>query len=527
MNDEKQQKAVIYCRVSSVAQVTRGHGLDSQESRCRDFAQFKGYEVDSVFRDEGVSGNLIDRPGIKAMLKHLRKGRRSARYVVLIDDISRLARDIRAHWDLRDAITKTGAALESPAIEFGTDSNGRMFESVVAVTAQHAREVNKERVISRMQARVRDGYYIFAPIIGYRFDKVPGHGKMLVPDEPNASLVREALEGFASGRFQSATEVKRYLERFPTIRRNKHGEVRLQTVIDMLERPLYAGYITVGKWDIYLQPGKHEPLISFATWQRIQKRLNGNAHAPARKDLSADFPLRGFVACPECGNAMTAAWSKGRSNHYGYYFCQTRGCGNRRKSIRKEQIEADFERLLRQLRPSRSLFETAYTMMRNLWQARVENMKACAKAAQVEIVRLERKTEKLVERILNTETDALVTAYEKQVRKLEEEKIALLERADTQAKPKLDFERTYRTAMSFLANPWKLWDSGLLEHKRMVLRLAFSGLVPYCPETGYRTAETTLPFKLLGGPHADKCKLVEAAGIEPASASPLPSVLHV
>ncbi len=117
-----------------------------------------------------------------------------------------------------------------------------------------------------MRARVLSGYYIFAPVPGYKFDKVEGHGKMLVPDEPNASNVREALEGFAAGRFQTATEVKRFLEGFATTPKNKKGEVRLQTVIDMLERSLYAGYITIVKWDIHLHPGKHEPLISFETW---------------------------------------------------------------------------------------------------------------------------------------------------------------------------------------------------------------------------------------------------------------------
>lgn len=57
--------AVIYTRVSSKAQLRKGDGLASQEQRGREFATFKGYEVLQVFRDEGVSGGIVDRPAIK------------------------------------------------------------------------------------------------------------------------------------------------------------------------------------------------------------------------------------------------------------------------------------------------------------------------------------------------------------------------------------------------------------------------------------------------------------------------------
>ena len=55
----RKQTAVIYCRVSSIKQSTRGDGLASQETRCREFATYKGYAVAEVFKDD-ASGGLID-----------------------------------------------------------------------------------------------------------------------------------------------------------------------------------------------------------------------------------------------------------------------------------------------------------------------------------------------------------------------------------------------------------------------------------------------------------------------------------
>jgi len=39
------QKVLIYCRVSDTKQKTEGHGLDSQEHRCRQWATLRDYDV--------------------------------------------------------------------------------------------------------------------------------------------------------------------------------------------------------------------------------------------------------------------------------------------------------------------------------------------------------------------------------------------------------------------------------------------------------------------------------------------------
>lgn len=83
------QKAVIYCRASSQKQVTKGDGLGSQETRCREYAGHKNYKIVEVFRDEGISGSMINRPSMQAMLKFLQKHKRKEEHVVIIDDISR------------------------------------------------------------------------------------------------------------------------------------------------------------------------------------------------------------------------------------------------------------------------------------------------------------------------------------------------------------------------------------------------------------------------------------------------------
>ena len=122
--------AIIYCRVSHSKQATKGDGLTSQETRCREFARYRGYDVVDVFTDD-MSGSLTTRPGMKAALSFLRK-HKAREPVIIIDDISRLARGIEAHLQLRSSISSAGGKLESPSIEFGEDSDSRLVENLLA-----------------------------------------------------------------------------------------------------------------------------------------------------------------------------------------------------------------------------------------------------------------------------------------------------------------------------------------------------------------------------------------------------------
>lgn len=114
-------KAVIYCRVSSKRQVKEGHGLDSQETRCREHARRLGYDVLETFPDKAVSGGKLHRPSFNRLLAYVEA--QDSAVAVIIDDISRFSRDIESHWALRRALKAVGGKLESPSVQFGEDAH--------------------------------------------------------------------------------------------------------------------------------------------------------------------------------------------------------------------------------------------------------------------------------------------------------------------------------------------------------------------------------------------------------------------
>lgn len=507
--------AVIYARVSSVAQMQKGHGLGSQETRCREFARLKGYEVAEVFCDEAVSGGLIDRPGMLAMLKYLKANRR-AEHVVLIDDISRLARDMKAHLDLRDAIAAAGARLESPSIEFGEDSDSILVENLLASVSQHQRQKNAEQTRNRMRARIQNGYWPFISCIGFKHVHSPGQGKVLVRDEPLASIIQEGLEGYASGRFETQAEVKRFFESFPVFPKDRYGVVRNQFVTDTLTKTLYAGYVEAPDWGVSLRKGQHEGLISFETFERIQKRLKEGARAPARPDLNADFPLRGAITCACCERPLTASWSKSKTGvKHPYYSCFNRTCSEKGKSIRRDQIEGDFAALLESLTPAPSLFDLVRALVKHGWDQRLAQAHAFAKTFAKDIQGIEKQIDSLLERIVEASNPTVITAYENKIAKLEREKLVLEEKRVSSGLVRGTFEEMFELAMFFFANPSKLWVSGSHMHRRLVLKLTFADRLQYCRKSGFRTPEMALPFKALASFREGERVMAERGGFEP------------
>ena len=161
--------SVIYCRVSSVKQVTEGHGLDGQEKRCRDYAARKGYQVLEVFRDEAISGGLINRPQMERLIAFLEAS--DEEVVVIIDDIKRLARNVEGHFELKMQIYSRGGRIESPSMNFEDSPIGKFIETIFASAAEFERSGNRIQVLSRMKSRLELGYWPFNNPVGYKFSK--------------------------------------------------------------------------------------------------------------------------------------------------------------------------------------------------------------------------------------------------------------------------------------------------------------------------------------------------------------------
>ncbi len=512
---ETVKRAVIYCRVSSRKQASEGSGLESQEHRCREYAASKGYMVDAVFPDDvSGGGDFMKRPGMVALLAYL-DAKPDEHYVVIFDDLKRYARDVEFHLKLRRIMAERGATRECLNFRFEDTPEGKFIETMLAAQGELEREQNGRQVIQKMKARIERGYWVFHAPIGYRYEKCRQGGKRLVPDEPAASVIREALEGYAVGRFETQVEVKRFLESQPLYHRGKDGLVHPSRVTELLERVVYAGYVEAPMWKVSLREGQHEGLITYQTYLRNQERLKQGSRVPARRDINADFPLRGYVLCDECHVPLRGGWSKGKKQHHPYYLCQNKNCNCYGKSIRRADMEGAFETMLRRLEPGHGLTDLLKTMVIDAWGQRMDQAKHIKAGVERELADLDKQIDILADRIVESQSSAAITAYERKIASLEKQKLEMRDRAVNHTQPKATLGQVLEHALGFVQNPWKLWQSGDLTIRKLVLRMVFAERLRYIRGIGYRTPKTTLPFKYLEQFHNVKMGVVEGNGPSP------------
>ena len=177
----KVSHALIYCRVSSTKQRIEGSGLESQEQRCRAYADEKGYEVEAVFPDDvSGGGDFMRRPGMVALLSYL-DAQKGKPYVVIFDDLKRFARDTEFHLKLRREFLKRGANIECLNFRFEDTPEGKFIETVIAAQGELEREQNRRQVVQKMKA--------VKAVIGGE-----GNGGVILPD---LHYGRDALVGIA------------------------------------------------------------------------------------------------------------------------------------------------------------------------------------------------------------------------------------------------------------------------------------------------------------------------------------------
>lgn len=303
-----------------------------------------------------------------------------------------------------------------------------------------------------MRGRCLDGHWCLQLPYGYRYRRKQSKNDRaaIERDEPIATIIQNAIEGFASGYLATQAEAARFLQDHAEFPKNWRGSVPDQIAHNILTNPLYAGCVHVPQWDVSLRPGHHPALVSFETFQRVQRRLQGNSKGMVRTDNSADFALRGYVVCACCGTRLTSCWAKGsKGKRYPYYHCREKSCEAYGLSIPRDKIESEFAALLQSLRPARVAFDMVHKGLRQLWQQQDEISVQRKAVLTAEVREVEREAKKLVDRVLETESATLIAAYEKRLFETEARKVERKEqitRCGTQAG---SFDNAFRTAMVF------------------------------------------------------------------------------
>ena len=149
------------------------------------------------------------------------------------------------------------------------------------------------------------------------------------------------------------------------------------------------------------------------------------------------------------------------------------------------------------LKPTEGLFTIARMMFEDLWNHRLNSQKTRIQSLTIEMEKIDKSIGQLLDWVMTSDSASVIRAYENRIKDLEVKKMEVKEKIAFCGKPARGFDEIFRTALEFLGKPYKLWHSDRLEDKRAVLKLTFSDRLADVQNEGFRTAKTTLPFKVL------------------------------
>ena len=179
---------------------------------------------------------------------------------------------------------------------------GQLVENIMASIAQFYSANLSEEVKKGMRQKLLRGGWPHLPPCGYVSVKnADGLGSHVEPHPMRGPLVTQAFERYASGNYSLRSLTARLAaEGLVT----KTGAPWPQSNIRrLLTNRFYIGRLVSKGMEV---PGQHTPLVSLATFDRVQTVLTQRVRFLGTKGSVAGFPLRGVAICASCRGRMTA-----------------------------------------------------------------------------------------------------------------------------------------------------------------------------------------------------------------------------
>ena len=198
-----------------------------------------------------------------------------------------------------------------------TDNNpaGRMMRRTLANMASFYTEQQSVDVREGLARRVKEGWFVNRGPYGYRNVRRDGRGVVEV-DSIQADNVKRIFHLFAYENHTLDTLVEQLANEGRFFRASTPHFPR-SSVHNILQDRAYIGEIEFrGQW----YPGKHEPLIDRATWDRVQALLGGHVYQSRALTYAGDV-----IQCGCCGHPITGEQktkqAKAGERFYNYYRC--------------------------------------------------------------------------------------------------------------------------------------------------------------------------------------------------------------
>ena len=324
------KRAVSYLRVSTREQAQRGgaaegFSIPAQREANKKKAMALGALIVKEFVDRGESARSANRPELQKMLHYLQETG-DIDYVI-VHKLDRLARNRADDVDINRILDQTGARLISTTENIDQTPGGILLHGIMSSIAEFYSRNLASEVVKGLSQKARAGGTIGRAPLGYLNkqgrDNQGREARWVDIDPVRGPLITQAFTEYATDRWTLSTLTNHLtaqgLTTVPTPSRPSHplGHNKLLAI---LRNPYYRGIVT---YQGVQYPGKHQPLIDDATWQRVQTILNQHRHGERQR--IHNHHLKTTIRCGQCGGRLIIHNAKARNGQiYPYFVCSYR-----------------------------------------------------------------------------------------------------------------------------------------------------------------------------------------------------------
>ncbi len=370
-------RAAIYARYSSENQ--RPESIDDQISSCSRFAEANGFTVlkNHIYTDYALSGSRKDRDGLNALIAACEN---KAFEIVLIDDLSRLARDNFLMLSVISSLHFEGIRIVS--VSDGLDSNdeeSKLGIQIRGIFNELQLQDLKKKTLRGLIGQKQRGFSVGERTFGYK--SVP-YGEFVIDKKGNprpeghkleietreASVVQRIFNSYKDG--SSINGIAKLLNEEGILGRNDQKYKWCNSTISrILDNDKYIGIWVWNKTESRRDPStgrrKRFPkpesewitniddslrIVPQKLWDSVQERRRASTKAwPKKKkygfsdaqgkrgDVYPTHILSGAMNCEDCGSTIGQVSGKGG----GYFGClgAKRGACDNKILVRRKLVE--------------------------------------------------------------------------------------------------------------------------------------------------------------------------------------------
>jgi site-specific DNA recombinase len=295
----------IYCRKSSEAEDRQVLSIESQTRELEHLAAKLSLPVAEILT-ESKSAKDPGRPVFNHMMQRLDRGEAAG---IICWKLDRLARNPVDGGSIIWAIKQKGIKVATPAQNYAREDDNIILMYIEFGMAQKYVDDLSKNVKRGLKTKIENGWFPGIAPPGYlnHTDKMTGTNT-LIKDPERFALIRRMWDLMLTG-LHTPPKILEIANqewglRTRITRRQGGRPLARSAIYKIFTKSFYYGWFEYPKGSGQWYQAKHEPMITRAEYDRVQKLLGRQGNP--RPQSQREFPFIGLIRCGDCERVVTA-----------------------------------------------------------------------------------------------------------------------------------------------------------------------------------------------------------------------------